>query len=278
MSEENKTQRLTKESIDEASERIEKVVAACDIVKLSNMAALEQAITLARGIEALKRVFNTQIITEVFMPLQGSSLGFRTDKDRDGGYNAAVVRNVWIQGCIWGLQPVNNELNIIAENPYAAKNGLERKVREATRGLIIRPGVPVTSHDGMNALLPMRATWIIGDKRYDLIKDVSNVDGAPFDERYSIRVNKGMGADAVIGKGLRKVYRDILNMITNGAVQLVDGDVTDTTAEVLESKPVAPPEQDGKRIHIGSRKTDPKPAPQTDVDREIDRGTNPDNY
>ncbi len=251
----DKITRLSKESIDDATKKIEKVVAACDIVKLSQMASLEQAITLARGIEALKQVFTKQLVAEVFMPLQGSSLGFLTDKDRDGGYPDQIVRNVWIQGCIWGLQPINNELNIISERPYAAKNGLERKVREATNGLVIRPGVPVASSDGKTALLPMRATWMIGGKRYDLAKDISNVDGKAFDERYAIRVNAGMGPDAVIGKGLRKMYRDILQTITNGSVLMNDGDVTDAVGVEIqgESKPVAPPEQDGKRMHLGSQ-------------------------
>lgn len=243
--------RITKETIDNATATIQKVVEACDVVKLSQLAVLEQAVTLARGLTALKRVFTEQLVEEVFMPLQGSSLGFLTDKDRDGGYAAITVRNCWIQGCLWGLQPVNNELNIIAERPYAAKNGLERKVREATRGLVIRPGVPVVSGD-KTALLPMRATWTIDGKVYELSKDLTNVNGSPFDERYAIRVNAGMGPDAIIGKGYRKMYRDILSMITNGAASLSDGDVTDATGvEIIgESRPVAPPEQDGKRIKL----------------------------
>lgn len=243
---------LTKETIADASAKIQRVVEACDIVKLSEMAALEQAVTLAKGIQALKRVFTEQLVEEVFMPLQSTTLGFLTDKDKDGGYPSIVVRNAWIQGCIWGLQPINNELNIIAEKPYAAKNGLERKVREATQGLVIRPGVPVVSSQGEKvALLPMRAVWSMNGKKYELVKDVSTIDGSMFDERYAIRVNAGMGPDAVIGKGFRKMYRDILNMITNGAASLVDGDVLDTTAEfATESPPIAPPERDGQRMKL----------------------------
>lgn len=245
-------QPITKETIESAQQTIEKVVAACDIVKLSQLAALEQAITLARGIAALKRVFTQQLVEEIFMPLQGTTLGFLTDKDKDGGYQSIVVRNCWIQGSIWGLQPVNNEMNIIAEKPYAAKNGLERKVREVVRSLVVRPGVPVQSGD-KTALLPMRATWMIGEKRYDLVKDISQINGAPFDERYAIRVNAGMGPDAVIGKGYRKLYRDILNVITNGCNVIADGDVTDVAGIEIqsESRPVAPPEKDGQRMKIG---------------------------
>jgi hypothetical protein len=251
-------QKVTKETIAEATMVIEKVVKACDIVKLGQLAALEQAITIARGMNALKRVFTEALVVEVFMPLQGTTLGFVTDRDSKGGYEAIDVRNCWIQGTLWGLQPINNELNIIADRPYAAKNGLERKVREATRGLIIRPGVPVATSDGKTALLPMRATWTFEGKIYNLVKDVTTIDGAPFDERYAIRVNAGMGPDAVIGKAHRKVYRDILQMITNGAASLADGEVMDAVGEVTESKPVAPPERDGKRMHLGNKRNEPE--------------------
>lgn len=266
MSEDTK---ITKATIEEASEQIERVASACDIVKLSELPKLEQAITLARGIQAMKRVFTEHLVNEVFMPLQGTSLGFLTDKDRDGGYPSVVVRNCWIQGCIWGLQPVNNELNIIAEKPYAAKNGLERKVRELTQGLIIRPGVPVASGD-KTALLPMRATWMRNGKRYDLVKDVTKIDDVPFDERYAIRVNSGMGPDAVIGKGYRKVYRDILAMITNGSVVIPEGDVLDATGETISGPAPAPaaPERDGKRIPVGKFNRDQSTPPMREPGEE----------
>lgn len=272
MSEESKA--ITKATIDSASEMIEKVSKACDVVKLSHMSQLEQAVTLGRGIAALKRVFTQELVNEVFMPLQGSTLGFVTDKDKDGGYSDIVVRNVWIQGSIWGLAPVNNELNIIAERAYAAKNGLERKVREATRGLVIRPGVPVANGD-KTALLAIRATWTIDGKVFELVKDLGKINGEPFDERYAIRVNNGMGPDAVIGKGLRKMYRDILQVITNGSLGIECGDVLDADGVVVsESKPVAPPEQDGKRMHLGNKKPETKTAPSP----EPDRGDDPNNY
>ena len=270
---------IDKKTIEEASDKISRVVKACDIVKLGQLSALEQAITIARGINALKQVFTNELVGEVFMPLQGTSLGFVTDHDKEGGYPMPIVRNCWIQGTLWGLQPVNNELNIIAERPYAAKNGLERKVKESVRGLIIRPGAPVQGGDKV-ALLPMRAVWSVVDengneRKYELIKDLTKIDGAPYDERYPIRVNAGMGPDAIIGKGYRKLYRDILQMISNGAAGLSDGDVTDAVGvEVHESKPVATPDQDGKRMHLGKQKTEPEQKQST----EIDRGTNPDNY
>lgn len=245
-------QRLDKRTIEEAEAQIELVVKTCDMIKLSEMRTLEQAIVLARGITALKKVLTEQVTNEIFMPLQGSQLGFLTDKDKDGGYGALIVRNCWIQGLMWGLQPINNELNIIAEKAYAAKNGLERKVRQAVTDLIVRPGVPVASGDKA-ALLPMRAYWTFNGKRCELIKDITkDREGLSFDERYAIRVNTGMGPDAVIGKAYRKLYRDILAQITNNAMTMADGDVIDATGETIgEPAPApAPPEQDGKRVHV----------------------------
>lgn len=261
----NELAKLDKATIDDAQDKIERVVKACDMIKLSELKMLEQAITLSTGIRALKKVMTDQVVSEIFMPLQGSQLGFLTDKDKDSGYPMQVVRNCWIQGFLWGLQPVNNELNIIAEKAYAAKNGLERKVRQAVQDLIIRPGVPVSSGD-KTALIPMRAQWTFNGKRCELVKDLSKLnDGLTFDERYAIRVNAGMGPDAIIGKAYRKLYRDILAMLTNNTMNLADGDVIEATGESVIDGPApapAPPEHDGKRVHVG--KAQPaKPEPAT---------------
>lgn len=246
-----KIEPLSEVQIEDAENKIQKVVEACDVIKLSEMTAIKQAVTLAKGLQALRNVFTPQLVNTVFMPLQGTTLGFLTDKDNEQGYNDITVRACWIQGCLWGLHPINNEMNIIAAKPYAAKNGLERKVREATRGLIIRPGVPIVAQGlDKTALVPMRAEWMIGDKRQTLVKDLGSIDGKPFDERYAIRVNNGMGPDAIIGKAFRKVYRDILAMIVNGVIKYEDGDVTDTTGEVMTAEPVAPPERDGQRTRL----------------------------
>lgn len=246
---------LTKIKITEADEKIKFVLNECDLVKVSQMQMLERAVTLSRGIAALKRVITKEIVEEVFLPLQGSPLGFKTDKDSTGGYEAVVVRNCLIQGFMWGLQPVNNELNIISGNAYAAKNGLERKVRQSVNDLIVRPGVPVMAGD-KTALLPMRASWTFDGKRCELIKDSRKLeDGTVFDERYAIRVNAGMGPDAVIGKGFRKLYRDILEQITNGAFNYADGDVLEVSGESVGEPAPAPatPEYDGKRIPAGKK-------------------------
>jgi hypothetical protein len=260
----NELVKLDKKTIDEAAAAIELVTKSCDMIKLSEMKALEQAVTLSRGIQALKKVITQQITEEIFMPLQGSPLGFLTDRDRekDPGYPAVIVRNCMIQGLMWGLQPVNNEINLIAEKAYAAKNGLERKVREAVRDLIIRPGVPVAAGD-KTALLAMRAYWSYDGKRCELIKDVNKVEGGiSFDERYAIRVNSGMGPDAVIGKAYRKLYRDILQQITNNAFIAPIGDVVDVTGEVIDSPAPSPvaPERDGQRVSVSTR-AQQKPAP-----------------
>ncbi|MFK5282891.1 hypothetical protein ACI3PL_25325, partial [Lacticaseibacillus paracasei] len=57
------------------------------------------------------------------MALQGNRLGFKTDKDKSGGYPESVVKNCLIEAVLLGIQPTGNQFNIIAGNMYPTKEG-----------------------------------------------------------------------------------------------------------------------------------------------------------
>lgn len=246
-------------AIQKATTEIERVLSECNAMTLREMPALSQAVTLATGINTLRKAMSDDLMRQVFMPLQGSALGFITDKDRDGGYPVSVVRDCMIEAMIHGLRPVGNEINIIAGRFYAAQNGFARIVAEypGLTDLVLTPGVPVFVGD-KGALVPYRATWQLQGKRQEIVCDVvKRADGSASDTRIAVRVNAGMGSDAVIGKAKRKLLKRVYETITGSKLNMTDGEVIDTVGEVQSEPAPAPaaPEQDGKRIKLGKNGT-----------------------
>jgi len=246
-------------TVDQATKDIEVVLEQCNAAALREMPVLRQAVILATGVTQIRRCLTDDIMRSVFMPLQGSALGFVTDKDRDGGYDLPTVRNVVVEALIHGFYPVGNEINIIAGRMYGAKNGFARKVREfeGLSDLIITPGVPVMKDGG--AIVPMRATWMVSGKPYTMIRDVTKTaDGTVHDSRIPVKVNSGMGVDAVIGKATRKMLKSIYDMLSGSVLTIEDGEVGEViTAEGVsvntEASPApTDPEQDGRRIKLGN--------------------------
>lgn len=167
------------------------------------------AMYTARGIAELQKCITDNIMHD-FMSLQGSVLGFRTDKDGSGGYKIDQVKDVLIKSLMLGLRPTGNEWNIIAGNLYVTKEGFRRLLKELPgfSNLQVQFGVPHTSENG--ALVPADASWRYQGKDYSM--------SCHGDFRIPIRINKGMGADAILGKAESKLLRRIYQQCTGSAV------------------------------------------------------------
>lgn len=251
-------------AIQRATTEIENTLASCNAMALREMPALSQAVTLATGITTLRKVLTEDLVKQVFMPLQGSPLGFVTDKDKEGGYGIGVVRDCLIEAMIHGLRPVGNELNIISGRCYAAKNGLVRLVSEfpGVSDLVYVPGVPQMVAD-KGAIVPFRITWRLNGKPMERTWYAEKrPDGTVLDNRIAVRVNAGMGADAVIGKAIRKAFKQVLDQLTGSKFALGEGEAIDTMGEVVSepTAPPVPPEQDGRRIKMGGTGKNGEPA------------------
>jgi hypothetical protein len=255
-------------TLEQASDSIEATLKQCNTMALKEMPALKQAITLAHGLTALRRALTDEVVAAVFMPLQGSALGFVTDKDREGGYPLPVVRDVLLEAMIHGFQPVNNEINIIAGRFYGAKNGFARKLREfpGLTDLHVTPGVPQNVGD-KGSLCPMSATWRVNGVPYEMVRDVSKnaATGEVRDTRIPVRVNSGMGVDAVVGKATRKMLKAIYDLLTGSTLTVEDGEVGEAiptegvTVNPEPSPAPAPPEQDGRKIKLGGKTAEESP-------------------
>jgi hypothetical protein len=248
--------RAEKLDIDTVSQTIDEALAKCSPSSLVDLPALSQAVSLAKGIRSLREALSQTIMARVFMPLQGSPLGFVTDKDKDGGYDERTVKECLIQALIMGLRPINNEFNIIGGKAYAAKNGLERLVRgwPGLSALTIDLSVPQMAGD-KGAMVAVRASWLLNGKRCEYSRQQSKTeDGEIFDNRIAVRVNAGMGADAIHGKAYRKTYKGILDLLTNGALSIDDADAIETVGVAVPQAQLP----EGRRMTLGEAKRAPR--------------------
>lgn len=189
---------------------LDKIATEYSLQATSALGRMRQAIMMATGIRMLRDALTPAIMNEV-MALQGSPLGFLTDKDKDGGYPQEMVRDVMVEGLLLGLRPVGNEINIIGKRCYMARAGATRLLREVPGLTDLRPqfGVPQMVKDG--AVVKASATW-----------KLNGVDDK-IDREIPIRVNAGQGADAILGKATRKLYAAILQQVTGS--DHADGEV-----------------------------------------------------
>lgn len=268
------------EAIQKVSQAIELAIGECGVEAVSNLPTFIQAVQMASGISALRAALTDQFVQTTLMPLQGSKLGFLTDKDKDGGYGMAVVRDVAIEAMLRGFSIVGNEFNIIAAGFYGAKAGWERKVSQfpGLTDLVLQPGVPQNVGD-KGALVPYVASWRLNGKEM-ILRCAQEKDGT--DLRIPIKVNAGMGSDAVIGKATRKILFRIYQRINGSAFGAVDGDVGDVEAINTTGEAAPPPvpegTPEGKRIKLNGKRTAPAaeaapvtaPAAQQQVSPEDD--------
>lgn len=249
------------QAIQRATEDIESIVQRCSVVALRKEPVLMQTIKMARGMQALRNVLTEGAITSDFMPLKNTTLGFLTDENPDKNitYDWKIVRECVIEGLLRGFRPINNEFNIISGRFYGAKNGFERIVREypGLRDLVFELAVPVMVAD-KGALVACEAKWVLDGEPMSLSCQAPPKDGPGMDTRIPVRVNAGMGPDAILGKATRKMYARIYQKLSGCAADVIEGEPGDASAIVVppESLPApAAPEKDGKRISMKGSST-----------------------
>ena len=199
---------------------IEDVIRQCDLSAAGAVGTVQQGLLMAAGIRRLNELITDAMMADV-MGLQGTSLGFKTDKDKTGGYDVGTVKHCFIEARLRGARPVNNEFNIISAQPYLTKNFFSRAVREfpGLSDLRLMPQVPQLKSGG--ALVPYRATWLLAGEAMSL----ERVEAGNEDRRIAVRVNAGMGTDAIIGKATRKILAEIYGILTGSYEAVPVGEV-----------------------------------------------------
>lgn len=187
-----------------------------------------KALITARAMGRLTTLLTDEIMQDI-MPLQNSILGFRTDKP-ESGYSMNAVRNCVMIAMMRGLRITGNEWNIIGGNLYVTKEGYERLLYELVgfANLKLRLSVPKMVGDG--AVVSAEASWRFNGNDQELRWQETPAG----DYRIPVRVNKGMGVDAVLGKARSKALRQIYAQLTGSVYESV-GDAVEPEAELGES-------------------------------------------
>lgn len=191
------------------------------VLNQTNLIGFERAYATAKSIEVLKTLLTPEYMAPI-MNLQGNRLGFKTDKDKSGGYPVEHVKNCLIEAVLMGLQPYGNEFNIIAGNTYATKEGVGRLLA-TWRGLkySLICAVPVPNQDGKSAVVEVTIKWTINQESKEEVIPIS------------VKMDAYTSVDAMIGKATRKGRAWLLSAISG--IEIVEADVTD--AEYLDVTP-----------------------------------------
>lgn len=194
---------------------------------------MAKAFIMTRSIHMLRQLLTDKIMNDI-MGLMNNPLGFKTDrpnKSQQQAYSMPQVRDVLIQGLIRGVRPTHNEMNIIAGGLYITKEGYERLTNElpGVSALRIEVGVP-TNKDG-GALVNCKASWKLNGVPDSLVCE------GPY--AIPIKVNEGMGSDAIQGKATSKMLRRIYKIISNMDVSEEDDSPEAPLTLEGTAKPVA---------------------------------------
>lgn len=201
---------------------MEAVITQCSLQHMDGASQFEAMFKMAAGMRELRTLITDDAMKDV-MQLQNTSLGFRTDKAQ-GGYPVDIVKDCVIEASLRGLRPVGNEFNIISGRMYVTKEGFARLVREfpGLSDLKLTPSVPKTRDGG--ALVEFKATWNLHGLPDSLVRE------------FPVRVNTGMGADAIIGKATRKMLAAIYGQLTGSEHALPEGEVDDALEGQIVSR------------------------------------------
>lgn len=169
---------------------------------------MSRALSLAKAVNEIRSALKRPEVINILMSLQNSSLGFRTDET----YSSDVVAECAMDAMLNGLELVGNEWNIIAGRMYITKEGMHKKLKSIS-GLSysITSGIPQMVTQG--ATIKMEVSWTYKEESATKVLE------------FPVRVNKNMGADAIIGKATRKARAWLYSHITGSDVP--EGEVED---------------------------------------------------
>ncbi len=222
---------------EELDAQIQAAINDTAIDGLGKLTPIAQSMKLSRGIQAVQSALTDTIMDDHFMPLQGKSFGFKTDKI----YSREIVREVLAEALLRGFHPVGNEFNIIAGTFYGAQAGMERKVKEfpGLTDFDEEYAVPtIKEGDTHTALVAVWSSYKLDGQRYEFNCDLQKTEEGKRDLRIPVRVNAGQGPDAVLGKAKRKFYARLYKKLSG--ISIPDGEPGDDGAIPTEGREVPP--------------------------------------
>lgn len=196
--------------------------AVSSVLNQTHLVGFERAYATATSIETLKRLLTPEYMAPI-MKLQGNRLGFKSDKDKAGGYPEDVVQNCLIEAVLMGVQPYGNQFNIIAGNTYLTKEGCGH-ILSNFPGLwyqvIIMTQKP--QPDGKTSVLDAEIKWRINGGE-------TTTTTLPI----SVKQDSYTTVDALKGKATRKARAWLIETLTG--IEVAEGDVQEISHEVIKS-------------------------------------------
>jgi hypothetical protein len=230
----SKEVKLLDQNVLAKSENIDSLVAA---FHEQNFSGFQLSLATAKYLGELKNLIDDNYMKEI-LPLQGYKLGFKTDKDKDGGYDKNTVKDVLIEAVLTGLQPVGNHFNIIGGNFYITREGAEYMLSKA-KGL---------RYDIIYDLPEIRNEKSASVKC--VIKWSLNGESNEQEITFPIKSNKYLSDDGIIGKAKRKASVWLVNKLKG--TNLADSDLDDRDRDVTapKSKLEITLEKEGRKIEV----------------------------
>lgn len=183
------------------------------VIESDKLQGFEKSYLVASAISSLSELLTSEYMKPI-MALQGTRLGFRTDKDKSTGYPESVVKNCLIEAVLLGLQPTGNQFNIIAGNMYPTKEGcghLLNNFKGLSYNLVC--SLPKINADKTSAAVDVKITWKInGESKEEMIP-------------IPLKMDAYTSVDALIGKATRKGRAWLLSRVSG--MEITDGDIQD---------------------------------------------------
>jgi hypothetical protein len=220
---------------------LDEVASQCEIAVREAGNNISGALAVAENMQKLRQLVTPQMLHSL-AALQNTSLGFRTDraKAKSGPkeYSPEELRDPFIEATVRGFRAVGNEFNVIAGNFYGAKAGFERKVRTFPGLSNFAAFYDVEETAGGFARVQCVATWVLDGQHDEFTRRKESIKGKPFDNRIRVRVNEGMGYDALLGKAQRKFFAAVWDHLINADTATPEGDPDDIIVDPEAGKSV----------------------------------------
>lgn len=218
----------------------------------------EKANQVATAITQL-RILLTDEYMQPIMALQGSKLGFKTDRDKPKdnstpGYTMAVVRDCLIEAVLMGLQPTGNQFNIISGQCYPTKEGcgaLLNKFPGLDGAYEIVISLPKVDRANLSAAVDADISWTLNGEKHQMRVPIP------------IKIDQYASVDSIVGKGTRKARAWLLSRISG--VEITDGEVEDANAKVMSSTINVDPDE--LQFLFENKKESLKPEECADIER-----------
>lgn len=190
------------------------------VIGSSAISGFQKAFLVATAIQELKESLTPEYMKPI-MALQGSKLGFKTDKDKTSGYPIEQVRHCVVEAVLMGLQVTGNHFNIIAGNTYITKEGCGFLLNN-TQGLsqTITLSLPRINPDKTSAAVDATIKWTLNGTPNEITIPIA------------VKMDSYTSVDAVIGKATRKARAWLLGAI-NGT-EIPEGEIEDVGYTAVE--------------------------------------------